>query len=830
METGGKDSNEEIVQLTHKLKCCFLSPREENHQTLKWSVLDSYRKKLLECSFSPTITSSYYSVLSLLLDSLKPTLLNDASKEKLFDEMFLCGIHHEAFMILVRKLNEIGESYQQDKVIDLLQKFIKCSSIESMFKYQCASNSEWDLKYVSVSRIWDDLITLIVSLPERIANKTKGKMKKIFCTEFYVPLLVSAILKALTYVHDRLNDCQGCSLEFLSKLTGKLCVLGHADIIAKKISTELIKVSESDFVWRRISQKFIIKMPLISLESYVTSLLLVIPWYGYVEWIIGNEGIDNEKLKYIMASKALFLKHFKQPIILHNILGYYASSRKRGAQFEKIVDALLKSWSDPSALKYQSFEQQTYLASALMICGAWLEKEPIFCNKAYLHYVINGTQIRIGNSEETIRSLGMIVGESLSSVLDSDTVKLQFEHSNPALVSSLMELKHVPSKPDTNCSIYEDDLICFEKMEEERKNLEESLSEPIKSKAIPNIVEIDSDDDLEPYDLSNDLPQEETKRPLYLRDCMAGLFEQENADWAEQCLKCAESLIKANGDVVHEVAVEMAKILLHLDDKFAIPDFIGLRHRALIALITHCPVLVADYLTSQFYERDYNIRQRLDILEVLAAGSQQLSFLKVKVAASEPQYVKDKFEIDIEEHWRSIIDKRVEAKTRYITKKKKAPVPEAQENKFSSVAGHFFFPLMEKYDKENQMLKLFGEDTYVLGRLTYTLGIIMHSAANLPLAQQMGLSLLQFLLSLKCSDIFVRQACIFAMATIYTSVPGYLLCSEMLFQVMESVKWLKNIVDNDIDVNCQMKASHALGMILAIVTEEMPLTSLLPNM
>lgn len=62
-----------------------------------------------------------------------------------------------------------------------------------------------------------------------------------------------------------------------------------------------------------------------------------------------------------------------------------------------------------------------------------------------------------------------------------------------------------------------------------------------------------SEDDLEAYDMSSDLPLESAKHPFFLNDCLQGLIEQENADWFEQCLKHAESLIEANSDIIHEV-------------------------------------------------------------------------------------------------------------------------------------------------------------------------------------------------------------------------------------------------------------------------------------
>ncbi|KFM59235.1 Telomere length regulation protein TEL2-like protein, partial [Stegodyphus mimosarum] len=742
-----RDASAEIHNLCLEIKDAF-NARSEDAE-LKWSLLKKYKLKYLpESHNNQVFISSYYSVLSVLLDALKPILFAEKWQEKLFDDIFLGGVHHEAFMILARRLNETCESYEQEKILMLLQVFLKSSSIDSMLHFQCVNSEVWDLKCVASSKMWDDLITLMVSLPERIANKTKGQMNKIFGVNFYVPLLASSVLKVLGQLHEKIISCdQDCSLEFLAKLIGKLCVVGHATIIAKKFSVEFIKCCESDYVWRRMAQHLIRKMPTASLESFITNMLLVIPWYGYVDWILGDEGVKIEKLNFIMTVKLFLMRCFQSDLILQNIIGYFASSDSRISSFWKIFDTLLSSWSDASTLKYQSFQQQKYIASALIVCAGWLKLKGNTNRKVHLDKVLHGTHIRIASSEASVRNLGMIVGDKLISAIDPEAPKLEFEHTDTKLVNCAENLIEIPHKPGKDSFISIEDLKCFEIVEQEKTSWSQCDDAKAQNATIHTMV--DSDEELEPYDMSHDVPLEETKRPLYIRDCMMGLLEQENSDWTEQCLKHAEHLIKMNSDTVHEIAVEMTKIVLHMEDKYSIPDFISLRHRILCALIVECPILVAEYLTSQFCEKDYNIRQRLDILEVLAASSQILSRPDVKVSSTNLPNPKEKFEVTTEKQWKVIIDQRIEAKSRHITKTPRKPLPEPQVNRFSAVAGYFFYPLLEKYDRQNNLLKLFGEDSYVLGRLIYTLGIIMHSASNIPLCDKMGRAMLQFLKSVR---------------------------------------------------------------------------------
>lgn len=65
-----------------------------------------------------------------------------------------------------------------------------------------------------------------------------------------------------------------------------------------------------------------------------------------------------------------------------------------------------------------------------------------------------------------------------------------------------------------------------------------------------------------------------------------------------------------------QVCVELARVLLHLQDSYDLPSFARLRHAALVSLTVHQPLLLAPYLTSEFYGPHHSTRQRMDILEV----------------------------------------------------------------------------------------------------------------------------------------------------------------------------------------------------------------------
>ena len=97
---------------------------------------------------------------------------------------------------------------------------------------------------------------------------------------------------------------------------------------------------------------------------------------------------------------------------------------------------------------------------------------------------------------------------------------------------------------------------------------------------------------------------------------LTALVSQSDCGSVEAALSSLPSLVSSLPADLSEVCVELARVLLHCQDSWAIPSFSSLRHTALVALTTTRPHLLASYLTTEFYSPNHNIRQRLDILEV----------------------------------------------------------------------------------------------------------------------------------------------------------------------------------------------------------------------
>lgn len=73
------------------------------------------------------------------------------------------------------------------------------------------------------------------------------------------------------------------------------------------------------------------------------------------------------------------------------------------------------------------------------------------------------------------------------------------------------------------------------------------------------------------------------------------LLSNKDSSKYETALKSVTSLIRARPPDLLEICTELAKVLLHLEDKTSMEDFIQLRLEALIELSYHCPSQVSKF-------------------------------------------------------------------------------------------------------------------------------------------------------------------------------------------------------------------------------------------
>ncbi|KAL1418576.1 hypothetical protein MTO96_005611 [Rhipicephalus appendiculatus] len=775
--SGNASSTAEAVELASKL----LSHININDKTEEIQRIVGLPPDASLCSSD---TSLYCHFVTALLDNLSANTLRNSEEDCAFDAVVLRCPPEDLLLVLASALQRYDKSFRRDKVVSLLDKFVRGDHLRKVASRTVSPKRRRLLRRVVVFGVVD---AGVVSRTDRQRS----------------------ILGALSHARDELDRGVDVHVEFFSRLLGRVCLAGQSELLAKHLVPKLVRRCESDFIFRRVCAKVVTSVLDDCMESVVIVLLSALRDYKQVDWFLADSVCSNSRLRFFLAKKLPLAKTFSRAVVLQNLIGYLASSERRRPIFYDLLSGVFDIWGDKTLMKYQSEQEQKYLTSALMISLGHLKATGIDKTNAdsLVSKLLHGVQSHISSPDEWVRLYGMVTAEQFAPVLQPDGPKLNFEYKPDDDINYLLSLTDITIKsPDPDEGSTEEPVSMEE--ETEKAKVANTDNEPI---------ELDSDDDLEPFDMSHDTPHG-VKKPMYLRDCMEGLLDQENREWFESCLQTVADLIQTCTDELEDVAEELAKILLYLDDKFCLDRFVPLRQHALVTLAVKSPKIVATYLTEQFYGVHLNIRQRLDILEVLALASNKLAS---PPAAVRP-VTKESVSAMASAHWDSVVAERVKAKTRIISKGASA-VATPVENRFSDVAGFFFYPLMRYYDRKENTFDLLGEDSFVLTRLIYTLGIVQDSAANCPRSVHMAHCLMEFLSSLKYhAEACVRDAVLFALSVIFITVPISLLLSNDEQELVEIREWLQYVIERDPFEVCKLKAAQVLQLLCSQVNKELP--------
>lgn len=752
---------------------------------------------------------------------------NEEQKRDLFDVFFLRGPSHDSLLVLGDALSKQTTNLKNAKVvISLLEKFCAEGRLVDVFVEQCRLSrplANGPLKFSQSefeSKLWGQVITLIVSLPQRVANRMKLKCSLQFYPQPYFKMVADQVLQALEKLHNNLTMSQDCSFKFLGELIGRICMAGQAENTFAVVLPALEKWLTTSPLWNRICARLITGVPDGTMEHVAEGLLKVANNPTLIAKLFGDSILVNTKLKYLLTTKFLLMRSYSNMNVLYNIIGYLSGCKRRHLLVET-VHTLFDSWGDRSAIKHTTYDQHFYVTCAVVLSFGHLSMAEKQSEKhAILTKLLVGVQSHLESPLEKVRRLGMVVAECVTSSLEPNGEKLVFEYAEDD-ETKLLKSMAKGSRERLDIGKGRKKLDSDVRESEKTKSKGTSIPQPSVKKNLPQNDDDDDDDELLPYDLDEDHDTDsKTKSPKFLRDCIEGLVASEDPSKTEASLKTVGKLVCAELDDLEDICVELVKVLLHLQDCYSTDSFCELRHNAMVSVTIRCPQQIACHLTEEFFAPNYNLQQRMDMLNVLADAAQQLS---TPAETAKTRTVPRKFPLPQADsvkplqavpEWQKIVQERIDGKTKRISIGPSHPQPTAVANKFAGVAGFFFFPLMKNFDSKVNTLDLLGDDTLVLGRFVYTLGIIMYSARETPAARNMGVALLEFTWALRYhKEAFVRQALIFAQAMVAVSVPSSTLMSDAPGELFELHDWLKTTVQSDTDADSVKAALQTLVLL-----------------
>ncbi|XP_044034486.1 telomere length regulation protein TEL2 homolog [Siniperca chuatsi] len=738
--------------------------------------------------------------------------LTAAQRTELWDGLFLKGPPEQALLVLMEGIGELRASTNLDHLVSITEKFLQCGRLSDLLWSYCLEPGPSDSP-----QLRETLLGRIVALPDLTANSLHPKNKPLFLPQQYYPLLATEMLTALERTCQALKDGTDCSLTFVAQTLGKVCIQGHSGLVLAVMVPRLSVCTRSDMVWQRVCWKLLANVPQRWVESVLTGLVQAVSGPDALGRIIGNLVLTNKKAQFVITHKLLLLQYKYETPVLRIVLGYLAADRERRPLLIQVLRSVSQAWANPSAVKHTPLEQHLYVSKALLLSVSLLKDSELQeLRSDLLQCMLGGMQSHLDSSVVRIRHMGMVVGECLSSRMDINGTKLKFEYDQDEETRELLSLMTpAGDEPEAEPVNGVDSPQGTNETTPSTQNVSSlNKSGPQPSKTDPD-SDLDSDDELTPYDMSGDQELSKASPPRYLRDCLETLISSEDPVRVELSLRVAEGLVRKNIFATREISVQLTKVLLHMDDKYSINGFMSLRQATMVALtVTDC-IPVTQYLTTEFYSLNYSLRQRLDILEVLALAAQELykpimekKDPSMSIAASTDL---TPYPGDNPVHWRQEVEKRIQSKTKRLRKGATQPPAKATPNRYAPVAGYFFFPLLRNYDKPQVTFDLLGSDHLVLGRLIHTMSLFMHLAVNAPIAGQMGHALLDFVWAVRYHvDQMVRRGVLFAVCSVFLSMPTQNLLVDLGDQLFETRTWLADVAEGDPDADCRSLAVQSL--------------------
>lgn len=833
--------------------------------------------------------------------------LDDSVKNLFVVEGSTSSLFNESLTTLSETLKEMKDEKRLRVVSTILESLIKSDALSSAVAEGCNICYKTTLAKVEVEQTWQTTVQVLVSLPERLANKLSGKMPDAFISETYANIIYLHLIKVVKFISEGYREFGvEPDVKYLSILLSKCAlILNRTGLIEfARIIADWCSVDRNNV--RCIVEKILNEVASQSVEPIAVTFLKQCAYGSEIRYVFGNL-ISNSNWKYVLTSKIPLLSYYDDVYLPINLISYLSECGTSDRLLIKLLIQLLESWSNRSVLNHITFEQHIFITKLMILSIKSIEDRLTPTERdLVLRLLFSGTQAHLELVQPKPRAIGMVTAEIFTGILNKSVVgtELKFEYEDMGeeiveITKALRLIKKIerqnePKESNEELSIgnlqfanlgdksfYElgvkckilpdltaDISQCIGKSNDV-ENREEN-SEPISEKVVepPNLSldedDLDSDDDLVPYDLSNDVKISERKRPVYLRDLRDNLTDPEankDPDIFSESLEICEEMIMSqlpSDDV--SFGVELLQILVTLVEHSYVENFDNLKFKSCTAIATVFPKESAEYLCKEFHAGvgTYSVMQRLFFLDVLQESARRLSNAKLEESSTNSKtpvaisparkkakpisliietdktrkyetLFADDFEIDEttakKVDWEDIINKRIQSNTRRLTHETK--LPKTVMNKFANVASSFFYPLLYGFGRNGAFVcgtpKIYeDQDCILLVNFLKTLSVLMVSAQNCNLAPKMGKEILDLSWTLRYHrEGKVRIAVIQNIASVIVSTPMHVLTTELFEQVLEARIWLADLSQNtfrgDPDSACRSLGVSVLSLIDSVI-------------
>ncbi|XP_031632874.1 telomere length regulation protein TEL2 homolog [Contarinia nasturtii] len=816
---------------------------------------------------------------------MQPSSNNQSNIHIMPNVLNLFSIDHSMYFVKTTVYNifKAENNVKFDKLMHIFEMCIRneCWLLATFVDF--CYDDENETKPLDYDEERDQFIQLLIAAPNKIANYFMGKHSSLFDPERYSCIILLALTQALYFITEtnRVERRTLFGTKFLGQLFGRIAVDFNLNRTSK-VLPEIFRVM-SLLAKRSDDFKTIVQQMLLQIHGESFD---IVAWYALntinPNDLLGDAVNTSDDWGCVLKSKIpLSPPGGVTDDFIRTFIGYLSKNLSADEKCT-VLENVAKKWSSKLSLKINSIDQHLYFTKVL-VHGAErfeLKQSKQFTEKLSL-IIHNGVRNHMDLLDEKMRAIGMITAEIILNKFnnhDDDESKLQFDYDGFAkeareIVEAIKNFNQY-TEPNEMQMLNDNDLehsitslydIVNEK-EAANKLKEMPYSKPSTSSQIQNTAfeigslgaaqskagpvlatpkpilsdddDLDSDDDdLQPYDMSNDTPIVEDKRPRYLQDIREALLETDDFDVFEQTMISSASLIELR--LPHDdskIGVELLRIFIEIDDRFHVNDFDFHRMSCCVAICCIKPKDSSEFLCKQIHSElgRYSIGKKVLMMEILAESAKSLAKL-TKPKEKPPQPIvppvkrytlklgddDDKAQL-IEA--RRIVKERLEKKTRRFAHPSTSILHGGTTNKFSDVAGSFFFPLLYGIGKDE--LKMHGmnnalkddTDNILLLNLLRTIGTITFACENCPIITRVTPEVLQLGFALRFhAEPKIRLAVLQMLAAALLATPKSLLQLHFSAHLIEMKDWLEeylsfNIIKGEKNEECRRMAQSLLAL------------------
>lgn len=817
------------------------------------SVLRDVKKALSKTEVRADIRSV---VLDSLIRQIKPSFvgqLTDNEFKTIFMELFTLSSPEESLIILTRSIRS-ADSFALERIIPILNG-IEMRYLEKI----CIGSISKDINDDSWSSISMELSRALIQLPELIYNKqansvgfstvkTGESVLRIFLENHWENVR-KALEKSLEVAKENVENSVDVNLRFIAALLPALFRRSSKNFRQLVLWLES---RPSSVIWERISARFLTDTScgILHAEDVVLHSAMAATSGPSLLKLFGEAIVNNRIVRRILFYKMILVKVFdpkeKIPRKLCECLRAGNSDTTVDGPWSslhsEVAVNVLKAWADQSHAVYSSDFHRCYIDTVVL----WIVKVASeHLRKALAtklnEPLLNGTQVHLKCSDIRRRIRGMFIAETLTKWLSLGTLNFDYPKESDEDLLDLRKITTDDDDDDDKIEGKDDEDDKIEGKDDEAKEEEKQLRNieicDVKD-CIEVAGEVDSDDELFPsYKIpesefslkegqDSDVYEKKVRPPLYIRDGMEALSEENDCAKFEAAFGALNSLIRRRAVGYDDIASDLLTKLVFLRDRFRIPNFQERR----IELISSCLVMsphLATQLVNIMFSISCVMANRYAILEAISKAATELSSpSECSFSPSSSRCVnvplKSLFahKEEGEKSWRVLIDERVAAKTRRFRTELKEREP--SRNRFSDVANAFFYPLTA-IDVHREHLDLFHEDYALLAKILVLLGHIVHCAQNCSCTPRMTRTLSTYLIPLRRHEqAAIRQSVLFCYSCICLSLPNDALIELFGDSLMEWFRYASSLAEADPSTDCREMAQRSMQLLALLFRETIP--------